>query len=59
MGESVLAIVFTAAVAHTGNPFPIGIMGDSFATTSMVLGGLGFLGVIFFTYRWAEKLAKS
>jgi putative OPT family oligopeptide transporter len=59
VGESVLAIVFTAAVAHTGNPFPIGIMGDSFATTSMVLGGLGFLGVIFFTYRWAEKLAKS
>jgi putative OPT family oligopeptide transporter len=59
VGESVLAIGFTAAVAFSGNPFPIGIVGDSFATTSMVLGGLGFVAVIFFTYRWAERLAKS
>ena len=59
VGESVLAVVFTAWVAFSGNPFPIGIMGDSFYTPSMWLGGLGFAAVIYFTYRWVEKLGLA
>ena len=58
VGESVLAVVFTAAVALTNNPFPIGIMKDSFETPSEILGGLGFAAVIYFVYRWAERLAQ-
>ncbi len=57
VGESVLAVVFTAMVAFSGNPFPIGIVGDSFATASMWLGGLGFAAVIYLVYRWTERLA--
>src|SRR3989440_242168 len=34
VGESVLAVIFTALVAFTNNQFPIGVVGDSFSTAS-------------------------
>jgi putative OPT family oligopeptide transporter len=51
VGESVLAVVFTALVAFTGNPFPIGVVGDSFSTASEWLGAIAFGGVIYLLYR--------
>jgi putative OPT family oligopeptide transporter len=51
VGESVLAVVFTALVAFTNNQFPIGVVGDSFTTASEWLGGLGFVLVIYALYR--------
>ncbi|HVH83585.1 MAG TPA: oligopeptide transporter, OPT family, partial [Steroidobacteraceae bacterium] len=56
VGESVLAVVFTALVAFTNNPFPIGVVGDSFETASEVLGGIAFVALIWWVYRWAERL---
>ena len=51
VGESVLAVVFTALVAFTGNPFPIGVVGDSFATASEWLGAIAFVSAIYLLYR--------
>ena len=51
VGESVLAVLFTALVAFTGNQFPIGVVGDSFTTASEWLGGIAFLVVIYVLYR--------
>ena len=59
VGESVLAVVFTFLVALTNNPFPIGVVGDSFETASEWLGGLGFAGVIYLLYRWAGRLLQA
>jgi putative OPT family oligopeptide transporter len=56
VGESVLAVFFTALVAFTGNPFPIGLAGDSFEIPSEILGGLAFVGLVWWVYRWVEKL---
>jgi putative OPT family oligopeptide transporter len=56
VGESVLAVVFTALVAFTNNPFPIGIVGDGFAGASEWLGGGAFVLLIWWVYRWAERL---
>jgi putative OPT family oligopeptide transporter len=56
VGESVLAVVFTALVALSGNPFPIGLVGDSFENASEWLGGIGFAAVIYLLYRWVERL---
>src|SRR5579872_1817828 len=56
VGESVLAVVFTAMVALSGNPFPIGVVGDSFETASEWLGGIGFAAVIYLVYRWVGRL---
>jgi putative OPT family oligopeptide transporter len=57
VGESVLAVVFTALVAFSGNPFPIGVVGDSFETASEWLGGIAFVLLVWWVYRWAERLA--
>jgi len=51
VGESVLAVLFTALVAFTNNPFPIGVVGDSFETASEWLGGITFALVIYLLYR--------
>jgi putative OPT family oligopeptide transporter len=51
VGESVLAVVFTAAVAFTNNQFPIGLVGDSFATASEWLAGIAFAAVVYMLYR--------
>ena len=59
VGESVLGVVFTALVVLMNNPFPIGVVSDSFATPSLFIGGLGFAAVVYFLYRWTEKLAKA
>jgi putative OPT family oligopeptide transporter len=56
VGESVLAVVFTALVAFTNNPFPVGVVGDSFATASEWLGGIAFVLVIYAVYRWAGRV---
>src|SRR5579859_1042151 len=70
VGESVLAIGFTAWVAFSGNPFPAELLHDAAANASfdlagvsinytMLAGGLGFAAAIYLTYRWLEKLAKA
>jgi putative OPT family oligopeptide transporter len=51
VGESVLAVIFTALVAFTNNQFPIGVVGDSFNTASEWLGGIAFAVVIYLLYR--------
>jgi len=57
VGESVLGVVFSALVVYTGNPFPIGVVGDSFYTAGLWIGGIAFAGVTYALYRWVEKLA--
>jgi len=66
VGESVLAVLFTAWVAFSGNPFPMGLLSDDAANYSvwgvnltMLAAGIGFAGVVYLTYKWAEKLAKA
>ena len=57
VGESVLGVVFSALVVFTANPFPIGVVGDSFAMPSLWIGGAAFAAVVYLLYRWTEKLA--
>src|SRR4029077_3034296 len=59
VGESVLAVIFTALVAFTNNPFPIGVVGDSFNTASEWLGGIGFALVIYALYRWLGRMLPA
>ena len=59
VGESVLAVIFTALVALTNNQFPIGVVGDSFATASEWLGGIAFVLVIYALYRWVGRMLPA
>jgi putative OPT family oligopeptide transporter len=57
VGESLLGVVFAAAVAFSGNAAPIGLVGAHFETASLWLGGLGFAVVVWLLYRWIGRLA--
>ena len=66
VGESVLAVGFTAWVAFSGNPFPAGLLSDAAANyafmginVTMLAAGIGFAAVVYLTYRWTERLAKA
>ena len=70
VGESVLAVGFTAWVAFSGNPFPAELIHDAAANASfnlagmdvnytMLAAGLGFASVVYLSYRWTERLAKA
>jgi len=59
VGESLLGVVFAAAVAFSGNPYPIGLVGERFATASMWLGGAAFAAIVWLLYRWVARLARE
>ncbi len=59
VGESLLAVIFAAAVAFSGEQSPIGLVGKSFETPSIIIGGIVFAVTIFLLYRWLEKLGRK
>ena len=59
VGESLLGVVFAAAVAFTGKPAPLALAGADFATASMWLGGAVFAAVVYLLYRWVEGLVRA
>ncbi len=59
VGESLLGVIFAAAVAFTGRPAPIALVGKDFAAASMWLGGVAFAAVVFVLYRWVEGLVRE
>ena len=59
VGESLLAVIFAAIVAFSGEDSPIGIVGESFKTPAIIIGGVVFVATIFVLYRWIEKLGRK
>ena len=59
VGESLLGVIFAAAVAFTGRSAPIALVGKDFAAVSMWLGGVAFAAVVFVLYRWIEGLVRN
>jgi putative OPT family oligopeptide transporter len=58
VGESLLGVVFAAAVAFSGNPYPIGLVGARFDTAAFWLGGAAFAIIVWLLYRWVGRLAR-
>ena len=59
VGESLLAVIFAAIVEFSGEDSPIGIVGESFKTPAIIIGGVVFVATIFVLYRWIEKLGRK
>ena len=58
VGESLLGVVFSAAVVFSGNAAPIALVGPQFATASMWLGGAAFAAIVYLLYRWVPRLVR-
>ena len=59
VGEGLLGVIFAFAVGLSGNQTPIGLVGDSFATASMWIGGIAFAVIVWLQYRWIARLAQK
>ena len=59
VGESLLGVVFAAAVAFSGNPYPIGLVGDHFQMPALWLSGAVFAAIVWLLYRWTARLAQA
>jgi putative OPT family oligopeptide transporter len=58
VGESLLAVIFAAVVAFSGNQHPIALVGDAFATPSIWIGGIIFAVLVIVLYRWILRMAS-
>jgi hypothetical protein len=59
VGESLLAVVFAGIVGLSGKQGPIALVGDSFATPSIVLGGVAFAACVVVLYRWIIRMGQA
>ncbi len=64
VGESLLAVIVAALVAFAdklgfNNPKePLSLVGDSFATPGLILGGIVFSGIVIASYMWAARRGR-
>ncbi len=59
VGESLLAVIFAGVVGFSGKQNPIAVVGDSFATPAIWIGGIVFAVTIALLYRWIIRMARS
>jgi putative OPT family oligopeptide transporter len=59
VGESLLGVVFAAAVAFSGEAAPMAVVGDGFRTASIWIGGIAFAATVLVMYRWIERMGAA
>jgi putative OPT family oligopeptide transporter len=59
VGESQLAVIFAGIVGFTGKHEPIALVGDSFATPSIIIGGVVFAVTVIVLYRWIIRMGRA
>ena len=59
VGESLFNVALAALIAGTNKGEPLAVVGDGFASTAMVAGGIGFLGVAIGLYAWTRTRAAA
>jgi putative OPT family oligopeptide transporter len=59
VGESLLGVIVAAAVALSGNQSPLAVVGDSFATPAIWIGGLAFTATVVVMYRWIARMGQG
>ena len=59
VGESLLAVIFAFLIGVTGKQNLAVLAGDSFATPSIIIGGVVFAVTVIVLYRWIIRMARS
>jgi putative OPT family oligopeptide transporter len=59
VGEGLIGVLIAGIVAFSGESFPLGLVGDGFASGPAVwVGGLAFVLAIALLYRWVARMAR-
>ncbi|HJR10063.1 MAG TPA: oligopeptide transporter, OPT family [Rhodanobacteraceae bacterium] len=59
VGESLLAVIFAGVVGFSGKQNPIALVGGSFATPSIIIGGVVFAVTVIALYRWIIRMGRA
>jgi putative OPT family oligopeptide transporter len=59
VGESTIGVVISAIVVFSGVAAPLAIVGASFETAAIVIGGLAFAVIALLLYRWILRLGAA
>jgi len=59
VGESVPLVVISAIVAFSGVAAPLALVGPSFETAGIIIGGLAFAVIAFALYRWILRMGTA
>ncbi|MGH8125877.1 MAG: OPT family oligopeptide transporter [Rhodanobacteraceae bacterium] len=59
VGESLLAVIFAGIVGLSGKQGPIALVGEGFATPSIVIGGVVFAVTVIVLYRWMIRMGRA
>jgi hypothetical protein len=57
VGESLFGVLLAGVIVASGNASPLGVVGDSFASASNVIGALAFILIVAGLVRWTGRLA--
>jgi hypothetical protein len=58
VGESLCGVLLAGIIVATGKGEPLALVGDSFAGWSEVIGGVAFIALCAWLYRWVGGLAR-
>jgi hypothetical protein len=59
VGESLLAVIFAFLIGATGKQNLAVLVGEGFATPSIVIGGVVFAATVIVLYRWIIRMART
>jgi putative OPT family oligopeptide transporter len=59
VGESLFGVLLAGLIVSTGNPEPLGLAPEGFATAATVLGALAFVILTAGLFRWAAALSRT
>ena len=57
VGESIIGVVISAIVVFSGSAAPLAVVGASFETVGVIIGGVAFAVIAFVLYRWILRMA--
>ena len=58
VGEGIIGVVISAMIVFSGKDAPLALVGPSFETAGIIIGGLAFAFIAFVLYRWILRMAR-
>ncbi len=57
VGEGIIGVVISAIVVFSGKDAPLSLVGPSYGTAGIFVGGIAFVVIAFMLYRWVLRMA--
>jgi putative OPT family oligopeptide transporter len=58
VGESIIGVVISAIVVFSGKGAPLSLVGPSYETAGIIIGGIAFALIAFLLYHWILQMAR-